>query len=138
MSACRPLRNLTPNTGPSSQTSVVTCKDPWPQDPRLDPFRDAVWELSREGQVAAYVTTAVGRMRSLPAFWVKQEQLWYQVHWIDGRRDLLQEDYGPGWYAVEELEQGHFEPASDGQVFEARLVEEPDRSRLWAQYGTPD
>ena len=115
----------------------MTFKDPWPEEPRLDPFRDAVWELSREGQVVAYVTTTVGRMRSFPAFWVKQEQLWYQVDWLDGR-DLLQEDYGPGWYAVAELEHGYFEPASDGQVFEARRVEEPDRSRLWAQYGAPD
>jgi len=56
---------------------------PWPQDPRFDPFRDAVWELSREGQVEAYLTTAVIQMRSFPFFWVKREWMWYQVNWLD-------------------------------------------------------
>jgi hypothetical protein len=115
----------------------VIFTDPWPEDPRLDPFRDTVWELSREGRVAGYVLTAVDRMRSFPAFWMKRERLLYQVHWLDGRRDVLQEDYGPGWYAVAELEQCYFDPASDGQLFEARRVEDPERSRIWAQYGAP-
>ena len=119
-------------------TSAVTFKDPWPQESRLDPFRDAVWELSREGQVAAYVTTTVGRMRSFPVFWAKREWLWYQVNWLDGPRDPAQEDYEPLWLAVTEVEQGHFDPRSDGQVFKATRVEEPDRSRLLAQYGAPD
>lgn len=119
------------------QTENVTLKDPWPHESRLDPFRDAVWKLSRDGEVAAYVTTNVARMRSFPAFWVKREQLWYQVHWLDGRRAVLQEDYGPHWYAVAELERGYLDPASDGELYEAERVQEPERSRLWEQYGPP-
>lgn len=77
-------------------------------------------------------------MRAFAALWRGREQLLYQVHWLDGRQDRLEEDYGPGWYAVVEPEQGRFEPGSDGQIFEASTVEEPDQSRLWAQYGTSD
>ena len=83
--------------------------DPWPQDWRLDPFRDAVWEPSREGQVEAYLTCQVIRMRSFPLLWIKREWLWYQINWLDGRQDQPQEDYGPGWLAVAELEQGRFD-----------------------------
>jgi hypothetical protein len=54
----------------------------------MNPFRDAVWELSQDGQAVAYLTTEVTRMRSL-AFWVKQEWLWYQVNWLDGGRDRV-------------------------------------------------
>ena len=108
----------------------------WPRDPRLDPYRDAVWELSREGIVQAYMTMEVSRMRSLPCFWVKQEWLWYQSNWVDGRRDHSGEDYGPGWYVVAELEDGRFE-YDDGRVFDARPVEEPARTELWDRYGPP-
>lgn len=113
-------------------------KDPWPHDPRLDPFRDAVWELSRYGHVTAYLTTTVGRMQSFPFFWVKQEWLWYQVHWLDGRHERAREDYGPDWLTVAELESGCFQPGSEDQVLQARPVIEPERTRLLDEYGPPD
>lgn len=76
-------------------------------------------------------------MRSFPFFWVKQEQLWYQVTWLVGRRDRLQEDYGPEWYAVTELEQGTFDTGYGAPILDARRVEEPERDLLWAQFGPP-
>ncbi len=77
-------------------------------------------------------------MRDFPFFWVKREWLWYQVHWRDDRRDLAQEDYGPEWHMVVELEQGKFEPESrDGLVLDARRIEGPPRDRMWAQLGPP-
>lgn len=115
----------------------MTFDDPWPQDRRLDPFRDAVWELSREGRVEAYLTCQVIRMRSFPFIWVKREWLWYQVNWLDGRRDRPQEDYGPGWHTVAELEQGKFEYDDVDSEFDAQPVEGPDRDRLWRQFGPP-
>lgn len=119
-------------------TEVVEFSGDWPRDRRLDPFRDAVWELSRDGRVEAFLTTAVSRMRSLPVFWVKREWLWYQVNWLDDRRDDPKEDYGPGWYVVAELEQGKFEHDDiDGLVFDAKPVEEPKRLELWQRYGPP-
>ncbi|MEZ0580602.1 hypothetical protein [Nocardioides sp. MH1] len=111
--------------------------DPWPREPRLDPFRDAVWELSLDGEVVGHVLTAVGRMRSLPWFWVKQEWVWWQVHWLDGRPTNPQEDHGPGWLAVGELEQGCLVPDLDGVRYDARPVGEPERTRLWERYGAP-
>ena len=108
----------------------------WPMDPRLDPFREAVWELSQAGRAVAYLTTEVTRMRSL-AFWIKQEWLWYQVNWLDGRRERPDEDYGPKWYPVSDLEQGKFE-VDEGLVLDARPVIGPDRDRLWSEYGPPD
>lgn len=40
--------------------------------------------------------------------WDKQEQMWTQVHWADGRHEYREEGYGPEWYVVEELRGGHF------------------------------
>ena len=111
--------------------------EPWPHEPRLHPFRDAVWELSREGEVVAYLTTEVIPLRSLPLFWVKREWLWYQVNWLDGRRERPQEDYGPEWYVVTELEQGKFAAHADDQDLGASPVEGPERDELWIQYGPP-
>src|SRR5881227_1239943 len=57
-----------------------------PQDRRLDPFRNAVWELSRDGRFETYLTCQVIRMRSFPFLWVKRQWLWFHVNWRDGRR----------------------------------------------------
>ncbi len=118
-------------------TGAMVFSSPWPQEPRLNPFRDAVWELSQDGRALGYVITTVVRMRSLPAFWVKREWLWYQVHWLDGRQDPPDEDDGPDGYAVVELEEGRFDPRSDGDVFGAKRMDEPERSRLCRHYGPP-
>lgn len=115
---------------------MVTFNDPWPQDRRLDPFRDAVWELSRESRVEAYLTCQVLRMRSFPLWWVKREWLWHQVNWLDGRQDQPQEDYGPDWLTVTELEQGRFD-YDDGVEFDAKLVEGRHRDLLWDRFGPP-
>lgn len=109
----------------------------WPHDPRLDPYRDSVWELSREGQTVAFLTTEVVRMRSLPRPWVKREWLWYQVHWLDGRRNRPGEDYGPNWYTVAELEEGRLEDAWTEEEFDAVQVQGDDRERYWERYGPP-
>lgn len=116
----------------------MTFNAPWPEDRRLDPFRDAVWELSRGGRVEAYLTCQVLRMRSFPLFWIKREWLWYQVNWLDGRQDQSREDYGPAWLAVAELEQGRFDhDDGDGREFEAKPVEGPRRDILWRTFGPP-
>ena len=101
----------------------------WPHDPRLDPFRDAVWELRLDGRAVGYLTTQVSRMRSFPLLWLRQELLWYQVNWLVGRRDRIQEDYGPDWCTVAELEHARFEP-DFGPVLEARGIEGAERERL--------
>jgi hypothetical protein len=115
----------------------VIFDDPWPHDRRLDPFRDAVWKLSRAGRVEAYLTCQVIRMRSFPFLWIKREWLWYQVNWLDGRRDEPEEDYGPTWYTVAEWEQGKFEYDGVDGTFDAEPIEGPGRDRLWRDLGPP-
>ena len=109
----------------------------WPRDPRLDVFRDAVWELTIDGEIKGWLTTSVGVMRSFPFFWDKQEQMWSQVHWLDGKHEYLEEDYGPEWHAVEELLGGHFvtdDPQTNRETsFAASPVTGTERDRLWEQ-----
>ena len=110
--------------------------DSWPQDPRLDPFRNAVWVLSRQGKAEAYLTCRVIPTRTFPLFWSKGELLWYRVNWLDGRRDRAQEDSGPNWPVVTELERGRFEHDDIRSiVYDAHRVEGPDRDQLWFHYG---
>lgn len=109
----------------------------WLQDPGLDPFREAVWQLSLGGQTRGWVTTSLMPMRSFPFFWDKQEQMWTQVHWADGRHEYGEEDYGPEWYSVKELRGGHFstwDPSVNEDVdFEATLVTGAEQDHLWTQ-----
>lgn len=111
----------------------------WPKDPKLDPFRDAVWQLSSNGEVKGWVTTSVTPMRSLVFFWVKYECMWHQVHWADGKHEDAEEDYAPDWFDVEDLLSGHFSTVGsrfdrDG-TFDAVLVTGPERDRLWTHLG---
>ena len=110
--------------------------DDWPRDARLDPFRDAVWELRRNGRVAAHLVCRVVPVRRL---WAKREQLWYQLVWPDGRREPAQLDSGPVWSIVADLEQGRFELLDVGQhVFDAVPVPPDQRDTLRARLGPPD
>lgn len=111
---------------------------PAARDPRLDPFRDAVLELSSRGRVQGYLTCRVVPMRTFPVFWEWHEWLWYRVHWLDGHNERMREDHGPSWDVVSQLEQGRF-VADDlaGRTFDARLVQGSERDVLWARYGPP-
>jgi hypothetical protein len=77
-------------------------------------------------------------MRALPDFWLKQEQMWAQVHWLDGGSEFPEEDYGPGWYSVEELLGGSFITSDPRTGLEVRLdaaivtSTSTERDRLWA------
>ena len=109
--------------------------DAWPQNPRLDPFRDAVWELSKAGVVQAYLITEAVPMRAMPAFWEKQEWLWLSVCWLDGRRDPPRHDQGPDWPALSALERGRFELDDIAfTVLDVTAVHGPQRESLWHRY----
>lgn len=109
----------------------------WPEDPQLNIFRGGVWELSLDGEVRGWVTTSISPMRVLPAFWLKLERMWTQVHWLDGEHEYAEEDYGPGWYSAEELRGGYFVTAHPRTGLDMRLdavaVLGSDRDRLWAE-----
>ena len=106
-----------------------------PHDPRLDPFLDAVWELSRQGRVEAYLVTNVSNFRYWPFGRKRRDCMWFRVCWPDGRFEVPEDDYGPEWFIVDDLEQGKFD-GSDG-VFDAKPVEGSLRDQLWEQYGPP-
>ncbi len=114
----------------------MTPDNSWPRDPRLDPFRNAVWELSRGARVEAHLTCRVIPTRSFPNVWARSELLWYQVVWADGRRERPGEDHGPAWTVVGGLEEGRF--VNDDLrsfTYDARRLEGDERDRLWEAYG---
>lgn len=113
----------------------MTNPQDWPADPGLDPFRDAVWELSRHGKVVAHLTCRVVPVRQL---WARREVLWYRVHWLDGRHERAQADSGPTWSVTADLRQGRFELLDiGGTVLDARPVTGVERDQLWQRYGPP-
>ena len=61
--------------------------------------------------------------------------MWFRVCWPDGRYEVPEDDYGPEWYVVADVEQGTFK-GCDG-VFDAKPVEGPLRDQLWERYGPP-
>lgn len=103
----------------------------WPQNPRLHPFRDAVWELSRDGETVGHLVSTVAPMRSL-LFWIKQECVWFEVTWSDGTvdPDPPLEDYGPEWVTVSELERGFYDDLDRGR-FDARPLSGSERDAVW-------
>lgn len=122
----------------SCRQGPMSSEDSWPRDPRLDPYRDAVWELSRNGRVEAHLLTQVTHFRHWPFGRNRHEWLWCKVCWLDGRQGPPEEDYGPEWYNVAQLERGKFESDYDsGGVFDAKPVEDPVRDQLWERYGPP-
>lgn len=112
--------------------------DGWPRDPRLDPFRDVVWQLSRRGAVVGYLACRAVPMRGSPQVWEKQEWLWYRVTWLDGRHERPGLDHGPGWTVLSGLEGGRLELDDlAGTVLDAAPVEAARRAELWRRYGPP-
>jgi hypothetical protein len=103
----------------------------WPRDARLDPFRDTVWELRRNGRTEGHLVCRVVPVQRL---WAKREQLWYQVVWQDGRRERALLDSGPVWSILTDLGKGRFELLDVGQrVFDAVPVPAEERDALWAR-----
>ena len=71
-------------------------------------------------------------MRSLPLFWMRQEQMWFAIVWAGGEVDRPNEDYGPDWYTVSELEQGFLDVYGDR--FEARPLKGAERDVMWERH----
>lgn len=113
----------------------MSSERPWPGDPKLDPFRDAVWELGRHGRVQGHLTSRVVPVRQ---WWARRELLWYRVHWLDGRPERAQTDSGPLWSVASDLAEGRFEVLDIADtVLDARPVTGAERDALWARYGPP-
>jgi hypothetical protein len=116
----------------------MSADESWSSDPRLDPYRDAVWELRIEGRAQAHLLTRVTYDRSSPFRGDVEERMSCKVCWLDGRQDRPEEDYGPEWFTVAELERGRFESGSrPGLVFDAGRVTGGRRDEVWQRFGPP-
>ena len=80
-------------------------KPPEP-DPSIEPFRDGVGVLTRDGAVAGHVATAVSEFWSPGRPRRRQWWVWMIVVWIDGMRERSTEDYPP-WTYVAEMTNGY-------------------------------
>lgn len=74
-------------------------------DPSLDPFRDGVGELLREGQVVGHLASSVSEFRALFSPRQLQWWVWLVAVWPDGTRERSLQDYAP-WTYVDELRHG--------------------------------
>jgi len=82
-------------------------KPPIP-DETLDPFRDGVGVLTRDGVVAGHIATVLWHFVSPLSLLQQQWWVWYIVVWADGTHERSAEEYPP-WLAVRELQDGYFE-----------------------------
>lgn len=71
-------------------------------DPELRAYDHGIGTLSVDGELHGYLASVVMRM----TFPSKQPWLWFLIIWLDGRREIPFEDYGPGWWTVRELDSG--------------------------------
>lgn len=83
----------------------------------------------------AHLVTNVSHFRYWPVGRRRHDSVWFKVCWLDGRQEMAEDDYGPEWCFVSDLEQGKFDVS--GRRFEARPVEGSRRDELWEQLGPP-
>lgn len=79
-----------------------------PLDPTLACYDHRVATMSLDGEVRGYLACVVGAHRTLTSAAMRPWP-WFRVVWADGRREPPEEDYGPGWDLVRELDAGHLD-----------------------------
>lgn len=87
-------------------------------DPKLHAYDHGLGTLSVGGEIRGYLASVVGRM----AFPDKEPWPRFRIIWLDGRKEPLFEDYGPGWWTVRELDVGTFEHHGPSTVREPRIL----------------
>jgi hypothetical protein len=95
-----------------ARSSVPIVKPPDP-DPGIEPFRDGVGVLTRNGELAGHVATSVSEFWSPSRLRRRQWCVWLIVVWADGVRERSTEDYPP-WTYVAEMRNGYFAWEEDG------------------------
>ena len=74
--------------------------------------------LSVDGEVRGHLACLVHQM----TFPSRGPWPWFRVVWVDGRREPVFEDYGPGWWTIRELESGRFESFGPSTPVERRFL----------------
>jgi hypothetical protein len=77
-------------------------------DPSIDPFRDGVGELSRDGEIVGHLASSVSHFRTLFSPRQLQWWVWLVAVWPDGTRERSIEDYPP-WSYVDDIKHGFIE-----------------------------
>jgi hypothetical protein len=106
-------------------------------DPSLDPFRDGIAVLRRDGVVEGHVATTVGTFWSPSRPLSRQWWVWFIVVWSDGDREPPFEDYPP-WRTVQDMQRGYLEWAEGGQDqqrYDIEWLPETERERVRAELG---
>ena len=85
--------------------STIVADDYVLSDSTLRSLDHGLGELRVEGELRGHLASIVGEMR----FPSRQPWPWFLVIWLDGSKEQSFEDYGPKWYAVRELVEGHLE-----------------------------
>jgi hypothetical protein len=76
--------------------------------PEMEPFRDGLAVLLRDGEPVGHVATTLGHFRTPFAPRTPKPWVWLVVRWSDGTKEIAQEDYPP-WTYVSEMRAGHIE-----------------------------
>lgn len=84
----------------------------------LPEYHRAVWTVSVEGELRGHLACVVLEMVWPP----RAPWLWFLVIWLDGRRELPFEDYGPGWYTLREVDAGFLDHHLPSVTVEQRLL----------------
>lgn len=71
--------------------------------PDFSPWHNRVAELSVDGELRAYLTCRVDKLRDGSPWPL------YVMVWLDGTTEMVEEDYGPDWWSFDELQAGYFE-----------------------------
>lgn len=74
-------------------------------DPTLRAYDHGVGTLSVNGELRGYLASVVGETK----FPGRSPWPWFVTVWLDGTKERSQEDYGPGWYIVRELDGSYFD-----------------------------
>lgn len=129
-----------------------------PSDPTLARLDHGLAELRVDGDVRAYLACVVTRLgaRGDGGPWP-----WFVVVWPDGYKEDPEEDYGPGWEIVRELDAGVFtygarpslerrktvlgmttmtcrERCLDEIQYDVRWLEPAEAAATWARLGLED
>jgi hypothetical protein len=106
-------------------------------DPMLDPFRQGIAVLRRNGELAGYVATMVGTFWSPSHPLSRQWWIWLTVVWANGDHEPPFEDYPP-WTSVREIHSGTFtwdEGDARRGEYTAEWLTEGEREAAWAALG---
>lgn len=103
-------------------------------DPEMTAYDHGVGTLKVDGELRGYLASTLMTMSFPRGEWWP----WFVVVWLDGTKERSEEDYGPEWYTVRELDAGFYEcHTQEGnlQRFEFARLPRDKAAVMWEQLG---